>query len=76
MHTSIQHFVHTQKSSGMYELMFPTGTRWSLSGNTGQRSGIPHAQVGNREKATQTTTVHTYLTPRLSGHTAAVQCTL
>jgi len=38
--------------------MFPTGTRWTLSGNTSQRSGIFDTQAGNREKAAQTTPAH------------------
>lgn len=56
--------------------MFPTGTRWSLSGNTGQRSGIADTQAGNREKAAQAAIAHECFIQVFSGHVYAVQCNM
>lgn len=63
----------TQKYSGGNEFMLPAGIRCSLSGNTIQSSAISDTEVGNRDKAAQTSMAHACFIPAFSGHIYAMQ---
>lgn len=58
---SIHHSVPTQKSSGMNWVMFPAGTRQSLSASTGQWPGVCETQAGSREAAAQECFIQAYI---------------